>query len=1337
MERKFMDVFAKLDLTGNFEPALLHAIVENVCYFTSVKGLEVRLQLTSPATPDGVVLLEDALSVKMDMLNSVKIVPIYEPEPQPIVRDVAYKSPAETPRRNGNGNDNGYSRQSSKKVSTISGETRPLKSDFFENDEVIVVGRIFKSEAREVRKGTMYIYTIEITDDESSITLKHFVSKDKVAEQEHLLKVGAVIKVAGRVENDKFSGEITIIINKIASGEMTEEIRMDNADVKRVELHLHTNMSALDGMTPVKEIIARAAKWGHKAVAITDHGVVQAYPDAMAAAEKHGIKVIYGMEAYLVDDLDVSIASRPKNAKLSDDFVVFDIETTGLNREHCTIIEIGAVRMRNGVIGEVFHAFVDPEQDLPLEIIKLTNITDDMLVGRPKITEVLPKFLDFVGDAVLVAHNADFDMGFVEHIGRQLGHIVDNPYLCTLQLSRALFPNLPRHGLAAMAKHHEIVQESHHRASDDANVLAQIFSQQIEILKQRGIDTLDMINLRYSKEIDVKTLRPKHATLLVKNQIGMRNLYELVSKSHLEHYNRYPRIPKSELIALREGLLVGTACEQGALYSAVKENRPQEAIEEIAHFYDYFEIQPIGNNEFLVRQGEVESVEVLQNINKKIVEYAQTYNKPIIAACDVHFMDPNDSFYREIIQTGQGFKDAKEQAPLYFRTTDEMLAEFAYLGEEKAYELVVTNTNVMADSIDDGIRPIPKGTYPPIIEGSDKELEEMVWAKARSMYGEQLPQIVHDRISKELGSIIKNGFAVMYIIAQKLIAKSMQDGYLVGSRGSIGSSLVATMADITEVNPLSPHYYCKACKYSDFDSDIVKQYAGAHGCDMPDANCPKCGELFIKEGHSIPFETFLGFDGDKEPDIDLNFSGEYQATAHQYAEELLGEGYVFKAGTISTVANKTAFGYVKKYLEQHNRVERNAHINRLAVGCEGIKRTTGQHPGGLMVVPKGRSIYEFTPIQRPANDAKSDVITTHFDYHSIHENLLKLDLLGHDVPTILKLLHDFTGVDPLTIDLGDKGALSLFRSPEKLGISERETGLKTGSLGLPEFGTDFVRGMLTETGPTSFADLVRISGLSHGTNVWLNNGQELIREKKLTLKEIISTRDDIMLYLISKGLTEKDAFNITEKVRKGKGVTEDEEKLMLSHRVPQWYVDSCRKIAYMFPKGHAVAYVMQAVRFAYYKIHHPMAFYAAAFSVKSDEFSHAMMCKGRDVAKGHMYRINGLGKDATQKEQKSLGLLEVVLEMYARGLNFAPLDLYAASADKFIITENGLMPPLCSVEGLGATVAQKIVEARAQGEFYSIDDLKTRTNINKTVVQLLKDNGVLDGMPETEQLTLF
>ncbi|MCL2168805.1 MAG: PolC-type DNA polymerase III [Defluviitaleaceae bacterium] len=1331
MGRSFAQVFEKLGFAPDFG---VFVDVEKICYKALDKSLEVRVVLDEGMGHDG---LEAGLLAKLDMVSAVRIIPtyraVYVPPPPPEPRPAPPSNPngGERPRPNGGG-------RTSSKVHVINEDARSLDSNFQENDEVVVEGRVFKVDAREVKNGKI-MYSIDISDGLGSISLKFFVDKDKTRDFSALLKNGAVVKVQGKVQFDTFSNDLNIMVNKLGAGHLHEEVRMDNAESKRVELHLHTTMSALDALGSAEDYIKLAADWGHKAIAITDHGVVQAFPEAMATAEKAGIKVIYGMEAYLVDDIGVTIASRPKNAKLSDEFVVFDLETTGLNRESCRIIEIGAVRMKNGEIGERYHSFVDPLQELPEKITEITSITEDMLVGQRTIDEVLPEFLEFIGDAVLVAHNADFDMSFLEYAGARLGFIVDNPFLCTLQLSRALFPTLHRHGLAAMAKHHGVNIENHHRACDDAFALAEIFAQQIEILRGRDIETLDMINLRYSKEIDVKTLRPKHATILVKDQDpGMKNLYKLVSESHLEHFNRYPRIPKSKLIELRGGLILGTACEQGELYTAVREDRPIEHIEEIAQFYDYFEIQPIGNNMFYIRNGDVENVEQLEEINRKIVEYGERYEKPVVAAGDVHFMHPDDAMYRTIIQTGNGFKDADDQAPLYFRTTEEMLAEFAYLGEEKAYEVVVTNTNALADTIEEGIRPIPKGTFPPILEGSDKELETMVWARAREIYGETLPQIVSERLEKELGAIIKNNFAVMYIIAQKLVKRSMEDGYVVGSRGSIGSSLVATMAGITEVNPLAPHYLCLSCKYSDFDSLVVKGFAGESGCDMPDFNCPNCGTSLHKEGHSIPFETFLGFDGDKEPDIDLNFSGEYQSRAHGFAEELLGTGQVYKAGTISTIANKTAFGYVKKYMEQKGLHKNKAELNRLATGCEGIKRTTGQHPGGLMVVPKGREIYEFTPIQRPANDQKSDVITTHFDYHSIHENLLKLDLLGHDVPTVLKMLHDATGLHPFDVDLGDKDTLALFTNPAKMGINEAETGIKTGSLGLPEFGTNFVRGMLLETSPKSFADLVRISGLSHGTDVWLNNGVELIRSKTATLQEIISTRDNIMIYLILQGMNEKEAFNITEKVRKGKGVNEDEEQAMLDAGVPRWYIDSCRKIKYMFPKGHAVAYVMMAVRMAYYKIHHPEAFYGAVFSVKSDEFDYEIMCKGRQRVVDEINRVQSLGKEATQKEEKSVSLLELVNEMYARGLKFAPLDLYTASADKFIITEDkALMPPLCAVAGLGAAVAEMIVETRKDGEFYSIDDLKERTKVNKNVVQLLKDNGVLDGMPETEQLSLF
>jgi len=1222
-----------------------------------------------------------------------------------------------------------------KKTQKVFGDTRSLDENFYEEESVVVAGRIFRIDSREVKNNKL-LYTFDIADGNSSMTIKFFLAKEKKADFADLLTEGIGIKVAGKVQFDTYSKELNIMANRLGPAEIAESQRIDDAPEKRVELHLHTNMSQLDGITPAADFIARAAAWGHSAIAITDHGVVQAFPEAMAAAKKAGIKVIYGVEAYLVDDLAVSIVTRSGDAQLSDDFVVFDVETTGFNRESCKIIEIGAVRVQNGEITGRFNHFIDPKEKLPEKIIELTHITDEMLAGQPTIDAILPEFLDFIGNATLVAHNADFDMGFLEYHASTLGHSVKNPYLCTLQLSRALFPTLSRFNLAAMARHHGVSLENHHRACDDAAALAQIFLQQMEILKSQQIVTLNHINLRYSKKIDIKRLRPHHAVILVKNITGLRNLYELVSKSHLDYFYKQPRIPKSEYLRYKEGLIIGTACEAGEFYTAVRESKPAEHIEALAEFYDYFEISPISNNLHLVRKGDVDSVETLQEINRKIIELGERFGKPVVAAGDAHLLDPGQEIFRSIIMAGNGFKDVDDQPPLHFMTTDEMLSEFSYLGETKAHEVVVRNSRMIADMIED-ILPIPQGSFPPVVEGSEDNLVEIVTQHATEIYGNPLPEIVQARMDRELSAIIGNGFATFYIIARQLVVNSVENGYLVGSRGSIGSSFVATMAEITEVNPLSPHYYCPQCQFTDFDSETVRNFAGASGCDMPDKDCPNCNASLKKDGHSIAFETFLGFNGDKEPDIDLNFSGEYQGEAHKYAEELFGTGYIFKAGTIGTIAERTAFGYVKKYMEERGRMERAAEINRLVSGCTGIKRTTGQHPGGLVVVPKGKSIYEFTPVQRPANDTNSDVITTHFDYHSIEGRLFKLDILGHDVPTIIKMLHDMTGIDPREVDIADSDVVSLFSSPAKLGVSEKDIGCKTGSLGLPEFGTHFVRQMLVDTRPASFSELVRISGLSHGTNVWTNNAADLIRQKVATLKEIIPTRDDIMTYLIIKGVEELAAFKIMESVRKGRGITDDEERLMRAAGVPAWYIESCKKIEYLFPKGHAVAYVMMTMRIGYFKIHHPEAFYAATFSVKSDDFDYEKMCLGPEIAKQEMRRINALGNDASQKDDKSMVLLELVNEMYARDLKFAKLDLYKAAASKFILTENGLMPPLCAVAGLGETVADTIVAAREDGEFFSIEDLKARTRVNKNVVQLLKDNGVLDGIPETEQLTLF
>lgn len=1225
-------------------------------------------------------------------------------------------------------------RRGMKLAKAITGVPARLTDALVKDADVFVEGTVVDSETRETKKGRILV-SFDMTDKTDSVTVKFFTTKEKLVGFEPLLAPGAAVAVNGRVQYDEFSKELNIMAWEMATGKPDEAQRADNAPVKRVELHLHTRMSAMDAMNPISDYIRRAAQWGHKAVALTDHGVAQAYPDAMAAAKNAPVKVLYGVEAYLIDDLG-AVAQCPRGQTMTGDFVVFDLETTGLNKNKDHIIEIGAVKLKGGVAVDTFSTFVDPGVSIPEEITKLTGIGDDMVRGAPPIGAALPAFLAFAGDAVLVAHNASFDVGFVSAAAKRQGAEVNNTSLCTVELSRTLFPELGKHKLNVVAEHLGVPLENHHRAVDDARAAAGIFQKCAVILAERGAHTLEDVNRLAGQTMNKSKLRHTHAVIFAKNQTGLRNLYELISLSHLNYFYKRPRIPKSELTRLRDGLLLGTACDAGEFYMAVKDGRPDDHIRQLAEFYDYFEIQPVGNSMHLVRDGQVGGAEDLMEINRKIVALGERFRKPVAATGDVHFLEPEDEAFRRIIMAGEGFTDADSQPPLYYRTTEEMLAEFDYLGAEKACEVVVTNTNKIAELIGD-VQPIPDGTFPPFIEGAEEEIEAVTMARAREIYSDKLPLIVEERLCRELDSIIKNGFSVMYVIARKLVTESMENGYLVGSRGSVGSSLVATMAGITEVNPLAPHYVCKSCKYSDFESDAVKSFAGASGCDMPDATCPVCGAALAKDGHDIPFETFLGFDGDKEPDIDLNFSGEYQARAHAHTEKLFGAGNVFKAGTISTLADKTAYGYVKKYVEEKGLNPRKAEINRLKTGCAGVKKTTGQHPGGLVVLPQGRSIYEFCPVQRPANDTSSHITTTHFDYHSIEGRLLKLDLLGHDVPTIARMLHDLTGVDPRDVDLGDRRVLSLFQSPEALGLTPEEAGCPTGTLGLPEFGTGFVRGMLTETRPESFSELVRISGLSHGTDVWVNNAQDLVKNGVATLKEIIPTRDDIMVYLIGKGVERKTAFRIMERVRKGKGLASEDEEAMTAADVPAWYIDSCKKIKYMFPKGHAVAYVMMTVRIGYYKIVHPYSFYAATLSVKTEDFNYETMCRGPQAVKDEMRRLSELGAEATAKDKAAMTVLELVNEMYARGLRFAKLNLYEADAAKFKVTTDGLMPPLCSVQGLGESVAKNIVEARENGEFFTVEDFRERTKANKTVVELLKKNGVLEGMPETNQLSLF
>lgn len=1208
-------------------------------------------------------------------------------------------------------------------------------------ESVIVEGNIFNIEPREI-KGEKYIVSFDITDKSDSTTVKFFVKRSVFDnELKDKIKKDAYLRVQGEVQFDKYAKEINIMAKAIMTAQAPPP-RMDTAEEKRVELHLHTQMSSMDGVTPVKTYIKRAIEWGHKAIAITDHGVVQAFPDAMNAADKSDLKVIYGVEAYLIDDLGNAVFS-PRGQNLDDTYVVFDIETTGLSKEKEMITEIGAVKVADGKIIDRFSTFVNPQRPISAEITKLTGITDDMVKDAPTIENVLPEFLKFCEDTVLVAHNASFDTGFIRIAAERAGlGELHHTIVDTLELARALLPELNKHKLDIVCEHLGVTLNGHHRAVNDAEATAEVFIKFLDMLAEKKIFTLDEINVLASRTVNYKKLRAYHAIILVKNYTGLRNLYELVSMAHIDYFFRRPRIPKSKFMQMREGLILGSACEAGELYRALLDGEPKQRIEELVHFYDYLEIQPLGNNKFMIDSPRVEnihSMEDIKNMNRKIVELGETYGKPVVATCDVHFIDPDDAAYRKIIMAAEGFPDADNQPPLYFRTTDEMLAEFDYLGEEKAREVVITNTNLIADQIEK-IKPIPDETFPPKIEGADEQLRQICMDKAHSIYGDPLPPLVQERLETELNSIISNGYAVLYIIAQKLVWKSVADGYLVGSRGSVGSSFAANMAGITEVNSLPPHYVCPNCKYSDFDSDLVKSYAmeEASGCDMPDMNCPKCGTLMHKDGHDIPFQTFLGFEGDKEPDIDLNFSGEYQQTAHAYTEELFGVGHVFKAGTIGTLADKTAYGFVKKYFDEREITAHNAEITRLMNGCTGVKRTTGQHPGGLMVVPSDHNIYEFCPIQRPANDVNSTVTTTHFDYHSISGRLLKLDLLGHDDPTVIRMLYDLTGVNPQTVPLGDPATMSLFESPAALGVTAEDIGCETGTLGIPEFGTKFVRGMLLDTKPKTFADLLRISGLSHGTDVWLGNAQTLIENGTITLKETISTRDSIMIYLINKGVDKKKSFKIMEKVRKGKGLTNEDIADMKAANVPDWYIESCQKIKYMFPKAHAAAYVMMAFRIAYFKINYPEAYYATYFTVRAcDDFDYSCMCKGMDVAKAAMREIHAKGMEATAKDKAKMTVLELIVEFYARGFKFLPIDLYKSDSRKFIVTEEGLIPPFNSLQGLGTNAAQSIVDGRAAGEFHTIEELKERTSLGRSLIDLLKENGVLNGIPETNQLSLF
>lgn len=1195
---------------------------------------------------------------------------------------------------------------------------------------VAIKGRVIEAEDQELRNGKT-LYMMNVSDGNGALMCKVFLddmNKDDVIKA---TKKGTYIKVQGDLINNykTFDLELNVTAIEKAQAPRVE----DTAEVKRVELHAHTQMSSMDGMVPVGELVSRAASWGHKAIAITDHGVVQAFPDAMNAGKKNGIKIIYGVEAYLVDD-DTDTIVNANDRDLDQTFVVFDIETTGLSPHSDNLTEIGAVKVQNCEIVDSFSTFVNPKMDISYQIQELTRITNEMVKDAPSLEEALPKFLEFAKDSVLVAHNADFDTGFIYQKCQQLGLEYNFEKVDTLTLARIINTNLKRFSLDKVCKEMGVVLAGHHRAVNDAQATAEVFIKYLEIFKKKGINKLSDVNRVYGK-VDYEKLRPSHATIYAQNQTGLKHLYQLITDSHIEHLYGNPRILKSLLLEKREGLIVGSACSSGELYNAVVRHKSEKEIEKILGLYDFIEIMPLENNMYLVESGELKSVEELKEINKKLVKLGEQYDKPVVATGDVHMLDAKDAIYRTIIKYSQGYGRKSKSERLYFRTTDEMLEEFSYLGKDKAYEVVVTNSNLIADIFED-IKPIPDETYPPRIEGSDKELRSMCYEKARRIYGEPLPDIVVKRLERELNSIIGNGYAVMYIIANKLVAKSLSDGYLVGSRGSVGSSFAATMSDITEVNPLPAHYVCPNpdCKHSEFFA--IGEWGS--GVDLPPKKCPDCGTQMIKDGHDIPFEVFLGFEGDKEPDIDLNFSGTYQPTIHKYTEELFGEGYTFRAGTIGTVKDKTAYGYVKKYSEEQFLDMTAAEMDWLSKGCTGVKRTSGQHPGGVMVVPDYKDIHDFTPVQYPANDKECGVKTTHFDYHSISGRILKLDILGHDGPTIIRMLEDMTGIKITDIPLDDPETMSLFTSTKALGVTEEDIGTPVGSLAIPEFGTKFTRQMLIDTKPTTFAALVRISGLSHGTDVWVNNAQDLVRANVIGIKDVISTRDDIMNYLIFKGLRPKLAFTIMENVRKGRGLKPEFIEEMKANNVPDWYIGSCQKIKYMFPKAHAVAYVMTSFRIAYCKVNYPEAFYATYFTTKVEDFDVDLVTRGLDAVRAKMERIRELGNSATAKENNQYTILEVVVEMLCRGIEMEKVDIYRSHPTDFQLDgDKKILPPMVALQGMGENAALSIAREREKGAFLSKEDLIKRTKVSKTVVEKLSEHGSLDGMSDKNQLSFF